>query len=189
MRVLIADNESILRFDLREMLSEAGHDVVVEASDGIMAIEEAQRVKPDLIIMDICMPRLDGLSAAAKIAELEIAPVILLTAYSDAKMIKDAANCGVMGYLVKPLAEKSLFPAMEIACERYAVQKALKDEVGKLKDDLAAQKLISRAKGIIGSIYHIDEMEAYRRLQKYSMKTGKSLKKVAMEIINSAPKT
>jgi len=183
LRVLIADDESIIRLDLRKILEAIGHQVVGEASDGARAVELARQLKPDLVILDIKMPEVDGLDAAKKITEEKIAPVLLLTAYSQQDLIDRAKEAGVFGYLVKPFQEADLVPAMEIAISRYRQMEALEKEVTSLQDKLEARKLIERAKGILMEKRGMKEQEAFRWIQLQSMNSRKSMREIAEAII------
>lgn len=186
LRVVIADNESIIRLDIREMLEDAGHEVVGEAINGRKAVELTRQYHPDLVLMDIKMPEMDGITAAKKIYETKIAPVILLTAFSQADIVEKAKDSGVLGYLVKPVQESQLFPAIEIALSRWQEMQGLEDELEKLKDSLESRKLIDRAKGIIMAAHKLGEQEAYRRIQQYAMQKRVPIKDVAQSIIKAA---
>ena len=186
LRIVIADNESLIRLDIREMLEDAGHEVVGEAVNGRRAVELTRQHRPDLVLMDIKMPEMDGITAAGKIYETKIAPVILLTAFSQPDIVDKAKDSGVLGYLVKPVQESQLFPAMEIALSRWQEMQGLEDELEKLKDSLETRKLVDRAKGIIMAAHKLGEQEAYRRMQQYAMQKRVSLKDVAQSIIRAA---
>lgn len=187
-RIVIADNESIIRMDLRELLEEAGHQVVGEGANGKKAVELARKLKPDLIILDIKMPEMDGITAAKIIDDEKIAPVILLTAFSQSEIVERAKDSGVLAYLVKPVQESNLFPAMEIALSRWQEMQDLEDQLFKIKDSLENRKILDRAKGILMDAYNITESEAFRRIQKYSMSKRKTIKEVAEAIIRQATK-
>ena len=187
-RIVIADNESIIRMDLRELLEEAGHQVVGEGANGKKAVELARKLKPDLIILDIKMPEMDGITAAKIIDDEKIAPVILLTAFSQSEIVERAKDSGVLAYLVKPVQESNLFPAMEIALSRWQEMQDLEDQLVKVKDSLENRKILDRAKGILMDAYNITESEAFRRIQKYSMSKRKTIKEVAEAIIRQATK-
>ena len=187
-RIVIADNESIIRMDLRELLEEAGHQVVGEGANGKKAVELARKLKPDLIILDIKMPEMDGIAAAKIIDDEKIAPVILLTAFSQSEIVERAKDSGVLAYLVKPVQESNLFPAMEIALSRWQEMQDLEDQLFKVKDSLENRKILDRAKGILMDAYNITESEAFRRIQKYSMSKRKTIKEVAEAIIRQATK-
>lgn len=188
LKILLADDEAILRLDLREMLGDAGHEIVGEAANGEEAVELARKLKPDFIIMDVKMPVMDGLTAAKIIAEEEIAPVLLLTAYSQQDIVEKAKDAGVIAYLVKPVREEQLFPAMEIAASRFAELQQLNDELGKLKDSLETRKLLDRAKGILMTAHGMTEQEAYRKMQQFSMAKRITIKELAESIIAAADK-
>ena len=186
LRIVIADNESLIRLDIREMLEDAGHEVVGEAVNGRRAVELTRQHRPDLVLMDIKMPEMDGITAAGKIYADKIAPVILLTAFSQPDIVDKAKDSGVLGYLVKPVQESQLFPAMEIALSRWQEMQGLEDELEKLKDSLETRKMVDRAKGIIMAAHKLGEQEAYRRMQQYAMQKRVSLKEVAQSIIRAA---
>lgn len=188
LNIVIADNESIIRMDLKEMLEETGHTVVGESINGIKAIELTRKLKPDLVIMDIKMPEMDGITAAKIIADEKLAPVILLTAFSQKNIVEKAKHAGVLAYLVKPIRQDSLFPAIEIAMSRFAEIQQLEHDLNNVKNSLQMRKTLDRAKGILMDAYNISESEAYRRIQKYSMAKRKSIKEVAEAIIRAATK-
>lgn len=182
-RLIIADDESLIRMDLREMLTQLGYLVVGEAGDGQSAVNLARELKPDAVIMDIKMPDLDGIEAARLLTQERVAPVLLLTAYSDTELIARAREAGVAGYLVKPFRESDLTPAIEIAKARFAEFRELEKEVGDLQETLETRKLVDRAKGILMDSQGLSEAEAFRRIQKMSMNTRKAMKDVAEAII------
>lgn len=186
LRLVIADNESIIRLDVREMLEDAGHEVVGEAINGRKAIELTRMHRPDLVIMDIKMPEMDGITAARKIADEKLAPVLLLTAFSQPEIVEQAKNSGVLGYLVKPIRESNLFPAIEIALSRWEEMQGLEHELDKLKDSLEMRKTMDRAKGIIMAAHKLSEQEAYRRIQQYAMTKRITIKEVAEAIVKAA---
>ena len=186
LRLVIADNESIIRLDLREMLEDAGHEIVGEAVNGRKAVEFTRMHRPDLVIMDIKMPEMDGITAARKISEEKIAPVLLLTAFSQPEIVEQAKDSGVLGYLVKPVQESNLFPAIEIALSRWQEMQGLEAELDKLKDSLETRKIVARAKGIIMAAHKLGEQEAYRRIQRYAMTKRISIKDVAEAIVKAA---
>jgi len=183
MRVVIADDESIIRMDLKTLLEEMGHTVVGEAADGQKALELARTFKPDVVIMDIKMPVMDGLDAAKIIAEEKIAPVVLLTAYSQKDLIERAKEAGVYGYLVKPFQESDLLPAIEIAIARYLETHVLEETVGDLEEKLETRKLVDRAKGILMDQFKMNEADAFRRIQQQSMNQRRSMKEIAEAIV------
>ena len=188
LKIVIADNESIIRMDLKELLQETEHEVVGEAIDGYHAVELTRKYHPDLVIMDIKMPEMDGITAAKIIADEKIAPVLLLTAFSQPEIVERAKKSGVLAYLVKPVRESNLFPAMEIALSRFEEMHELEEELDKVKDSLEMRKTLDRAKGILMDAYNLNESEAYRRIQQYSMVKRKSIKEVAEAIIRSVLK-
>ncbi len=183
LRILLADDEALIRLDLREMLTEAGHEIVGEAANGQDAVQLAQELHPDIVIMDVKMPVMDGLTAAQQITEAEIAPVLLLTAYSQQDIVARATEAGVIAYLVKPVREQQLFPAIEVAVSRFRAWQELGRELDELKESLATRKLVDRAKGILMTAHKMTEQEAYRKMQQFSMAKRISLKKLAEEII------
>lgn len=183
MRVLIADDDPIIRLDLRQMLETMDYEVVAEAGDGKQALELAREHIPDICILDVKMPVMDGIDAVDQITEEAIAPAILLTAYSDRELIDRAKAAGVFAYLVKPFKPSDLPPAIEIARSRFEQNLILVKEVASLEDRLETRKLIDRAKGILMLAHQVSESEAYRRIQLQSMNARKSMKEVAEAII------
>lgn len=182
-RVIIADDESLIRMDLREMLTNLGYLVVGEAGDGRSAVNLARELRPDIVIMDIKMPDLDGIEAARLLTEERIAPVLLLSAYSQQELVQRARQAGVAGYLVKPFREPDLAPSIEIALARFSEFRALEREMGNMHEALETRKLVDRAKGILMDAQGLNEGEAFRRIQKMSMNNRKSMKSVAEAII------
>ncbi len=182
-RVVIADDESIIRMDLKEMLTGLGYSVVGEASDGETAVELARTMNPELVIMDIKMPGMDGIQAAKILTEEQVAPVLLLTAYSQRELIDRAREAGVVAYLVKPFREDELAPAIEIALARFAEFKAVKEQVSDLQEAIETRKIVDRAKGILMDTQGLREAEAFRKIQKMSMNTRKSMKEIAEAIL------
>ncbi len=182
-RIIIADDEPIIRMDLKEMLTHLGYLVVGEAGDGRSVVNMARELRPDLVIMDIKMPDMDGIEAARILTQEDIAPVIFLTAYSQKELVDQAKEAGVVAYLVKPFRESDLAPAIEIALARFEQFRALKKEVADLKEALETRKLVERAKGILMDTQGLSEAEAFRRIQKLSMDTRKPMKEVAEAII------
>ena len=183
LRIVIADDEPIIRLDLRKTLENMGHQVVGEAGDGAKAVEAAREMKPDIIILDIKMPEMDGIEAAKIITTEGVAPVLLLTAYSQKDLVDRAKDAGVFAYLVKPFKEADLLPAMEIAISRYEEFVELENEVTDLENKLDTRKAVDRAKGILMDQYGLKEQEAFRRIQVQSMNTRKSMREIAEAII------
>ncbi len=186
-RVVIAEDEALIRLDLKEMLEEPGQDayvVVGEASDGDTAVRLAAELKPDLVIMDIRMPVLDGISAAEQISAGRLAPVVILTAFSQRELVQRASTAGAMAYLVKPFTKAELIPAIEIAVSRFAELGALQAEVGDLRERLAMRKLLDRAKGVLQATRGMTEPEAFRWIQKTSMDRRMTMRALAQEIID-----
>lgn len=182
-RILIADDESIILMDLREMLNNLGYLVVGEANDGRSAVNMARELRPDLVVMDIKMPDMDGIEAAKLLTEEKIAPVLLLTAYSQEDLIERASDAGVVGYLVKPFRESNLAPAIEVTLARFEEFQAVQKEVDDLTEALETRKLVDRAKGILMDSQGLSEHEAFRRIQKMSMNTRRPMKEIAEAII------
>lgn len=182
MRVLIAEDEALIRMDLAEMLAEEGHEVVGEARDGAEAIELAREKHPDVIFMDINMPVVNGLEAAAIIGREQLAPVVMVTAFSQAAHVEAAAAAGAMGYVVKPFSRADIVPAMTVAVARFAESKALAEEVADLSERLETRKALDRAKGILMS-RGMSEDEAFKRLQRLAMDKRKTLREVADAVI------
>lgn len=182
-RIVIADDESIIRMDLKEMLSALGYLVVGEAGDGLSAVNTARELRPDLVIMDIKMPDLDGIAAAKILTEEKIAPVLLLTAFSQQELVQGARDAGVVGYLVKPFRESELVPAIEVALARFREFRALEKDAHNLRDILETRKLVERAKGVLMDQQGLKEADAFRKIQKLSMNTRKSMREVAEAIL------
>lgn len=183
LRIVIADDEPIIRLDLRKTLENMEHQVVGEAGDGAKAVDMARDLKPDIVILDIKMPEMDGIDAAKVITTEGIAPVLLLTAYSQKDLVDRAKDAGVFAYLVKPFKEADLLPAMEIAISRYEEFVELENEVSDLENKLDTRKAVDRAKGILMDQYGLKEQEAFRRIQVQSMNTRKSMREIAEAII------
>ena len=181
-RILVAEDEALIRLDLVEMLTEAGYEVVAAASNGLEAIEFANQHKPDLAILDVKMPELDGISAAEKI--IEFAPVLMLTAFSQKELVDRAKDAGVMAYVVKPFTIGDLVPAMEIAMSRHLQMKSLKEEVTDLHERLETRKIIDRAKGILMQALNLTEPEAFSWIQRAAMDRRISMKAVAQAVIS-----
>jgi response regulator NasT len=182
-RVLIAEDEALIRLDLKEMLEEEGYDVVGEVGDGQQAVDRATELRPDLVILDIQMPVLDGLSAAEKIAGDRIAPVIVLTAFSQRDLVERARDAGAMAYLVKPFNKNDLVPAIEVARARFAEMSALDSEVRSLEERLEARKAIEKAKGRLMTDQGMTEAEAFRHIQRTAMNERTSMKALAERIL------
>ena len=182
-RIIIADDESLIRLDLREMLAHLGYEVIAEAGDGRSAVALARKLRPDLLVMDIKMPDLDGISAAEELTRERIAPVVLLTAYSDQGLVERAREAGVVGYVVKPFREAELMPVIELSRARFDEFTQLEREVGSLKDALETRKVVERAKGILMEVHGLREAEAFHRIRKTSMDARKSMKEVAEAIL------
>lgn len=183
LRILLVDDESIIRLDMREMLKEQGHEIVGEASDGQMAVELAEKLTPDLILMDIKMPKMDGLEAISNINRHRRIPTIMLTAYSQPELVERAVGLGVFGFLVKPVKEHDLLPTIEVVLARAEELTTLEKEVGSLKETLETRKLVEKAKGILMESFGMSESAAFRKIQKLSMDKRKPLKEVADAII------
>jgi AmiR/NasT family two-component response regulator len=186
-RVLIAEDEALIRLDLREMLIEEGYDVVGEAADGETAVRLAMDLRPDLVILDIKMPIMDGLAAAEKIAGAQIAPVVILTAFSQRELVERARAAGAMAYLVKPFQKSDLVPAVEIALSRFSEVAALEAEVASLHERLETRKVIERAKGMLMTAYEMSEPEAFKWVQRTAMDHRMTMREVADRILAEAP--
>ena len=181
--MLVADDESLIRLDVREMLTHLGYEVVGEAGDGAVAIELARKLKPDLVIMDIRMPEVDGIVAAETLTRERVAPVVLLTAYSDHQLVERAREAGVVGYVVKPFREAELRPVIELSLARFDEFRTLEREVGNLNEALESRKVVERAKGVLMESYGLKESEAFHRISKTSMDARKSMREVADAIL------
>jgi response regulator NasT len=190
-RVLVAEDEALIRLDLKEMLEEEGYDVVGEAGDGEQAVRLAEELKPDLVILDVKMPVLDGISAAERIVAARIAPVVMLTAFSQRELVERAVDAGAMAYLVKPFAKSDLLPTIEVAVSRHAQLTALEKEVDDLQDRLETRKIVDRAKGKLQTEHGMSEPEAFRWIQKTSMDRRTSMRAVADGVVagTEAPST
>ena len=182
-RIIIADDESLIRMDLREMLMNLGYLVVGEVGDGKSAVNLAGELQPDIVIMDIKMPDMDGIEAARILTKERLIPVLLLSAYSQQDLVQRAQEAGVAGYLVKPFQESDLAPAIEVALARFNEFRDLKREIGDLEETLDTRKAVERAKGILMQLQDMNEAEAFRRIQKMSMNNRKPMKAVAEAII------
>jgi two-component system, response regulator PdtaR len=185
-RVVIAEDEALIRLDLKEMLEEEDYEVVGEAGDGETAVKLAVSQRPDLVILDVKMPVLDGLSAAEQIAEQRIAPVVILTAFSQRDLVERARDAGAMAYLVKPFTKADLVPAIEMAVSRFQESRALENEVVTLRDRLEVRKLLDRAKGVLQSQHGLTEPDAFRWIQKTSMDRRISMREVAQAVLDQA---
>ncbi|MFM7321255.1 MAG: ANTAR domain-containing response regulator [Armatimonadota bacterium] len=183
LRIVIADDEPIIRMDLRRTLENMGHVVTGEAGDGKQAVEMTRESKPDVVILDIKMPNMDGIDAAKLISTEGIAPVLLLTAYSQKDLVERARDAGVFAYLVKPFKETDLMPAIEIAIARFDEFLEIEKEAAELEDKLETRKAVDRAKGILMDQYGLKEQDAFRRIQLQSMNTRKSMREIAEAII------
>ncbi len=182
-RILIADDEPLIRLDLREMLTTLGYNVVGEAADGATAVRLARDTTPDLVIMDIQMPEIDGLEAARLLTAENIAPVLLLTAYSQKELVERAQQAGVVGYLVKPFRDSDIQPAVEIALTRFEEFRSMRTQLQTLEESLETRKSVDRAKGVLMDTQGLKEADAFRRIQKLSMDSRKSMREVAEAIL------
>ena len=182
-RVVVAEDEVLIRLDLVEMLTEEGYEVVGEAGDGEEALRLARELEPDLVVMDVKMPRMDGITAASLIAEERIAPVVMLTAFSQRELVDRARDAGAMAYVVKPFDASDVVPAIELAMARFAEIRALDDEVSDLEERLASRKAVDQAKGILQEGLGLTEAEAFRWIQKTAMDLRKSMREVAEGVI------
>ncbi len=186
-RVVVAEDEVLIRMDLAEMLTEEGYDVVGQAGDGAKAIELATELRPDLVILDVKMPVLDGISAAEQIARERIAPVVILTAFSQRDLVERARDAGAMAYLVKPFSKSDLVPAIEMAVSRFAELSQLESEVADLSERLETRKAVDRAKGLLQEQLSLTEPEAFRWIQKTAMDLRLSMRQVAEGVIEHGP--
>lgn len=183
LRIVIADDESIIRLDLKETLQRMGHQVVAEAGDGRTAVELVRQHRPDLVILDVKMPEQDGVDAAKEIANDRLAPVLLLTAYSQQDLVRRAMDAGVFAYVVKPFTESDLLPAMGVAIARFREFSTIAEEASNLSQALETRKLVDRAKGILMDKHGMREQDAFRRIQQQSMNSRKSMREIAEAII------
>ena len=188
LRVVVAEDEALIRLDLVEMLTEAGYEVVGQAGDGEAAIEITEKEKPDLVVMDVKMPKLDGISAAERIANQRIAPVVILTAFSQRDLVERARDAGAMAYLTKPFTIDDLMPAIELAVSRFQEIKQLDAEVTDLQEQLKARKIIEKAKGILMKNLSITEPEAFKWMQKTAMDKRRSMTDVAQLVMDEFEK-
>jgi two-component system, response regulator PdtaR len=182
-RLIIADDESLIRMNLKETLVGLGYLVVGEAGDGVSAITLARQLRPDLVVMDIKMPKLDGIQAAEVLTQERIAPVLLLTAYSDRELVDRAKDAGVVAYLIKPFREADLLPMIEVAMARFAELRALDKQLGDLQEAMETRKIVERAKGLLMETQGLTEAEAFRRIQQLSMNTRKPMKEIAQALL------
>lgn len=183
LNLVVADDASIIRLDLKETLERMGHRVVGEAGDGQRALELARQLRPDLVILDIKMPVMDGIDAARVITQERIAPVMLLTAYSQQDLVRRAVDAGVFSYVVKPFTEADLLPAIELAIARFQEFDTIRQEAADLREALETRKAVDRAKGLLMSQHGLSEPEAFRRIQQRSMNTRQSMRQIAEAII------
>ena len=184
-RVLVAEDDSLIRMDLIEMLREEGYDVVGEAANGQVAVDLTESLKPDLVIMDIKMPVHDGIDAAAEIAEKRLAPVVMLTAFSQREFVEKARDAGALAYLVKPFSKADLVPAIEVAVSRYTELTTLEGEVVDLTERLETRKLVERAKGLLMTSQSLSEPEAFKWIQRAAMDRRTTMKTVANVVIET----
>ena len=186
-RVVIAEDETLIRMDLAEMLAEEGYDVVGQAGDGEAAVALALELRPDLVVMDVKMPKLDGIAAAAQIAEARVAPVVMLTAFSQRDLVERARQSGAMAYLVKPFTKSDLVPAIEMARTRFAEMTALEREVGDLTEQLTTRKTVERAKGLLQEALGVSEPDAFHWIQRTAMDLRLTMLQVAQGVIDHGP--
>ena len=184
-RVLIAEDEALIRMDLAEMLRDEGYEIVGEAGDGQEAVELAEALNPDLVIMDVKMPRRDGIDAASEIASKRIAPIVILTAFSQRDLVEKARDAGAMAYLVKPFNVNDLIPAIEVAVSRFGEIHALEEEVATLSDRLETRKLVERAKGLLQAKQGMTEPEAFKWIQRAAMDRRTTMKLVAEDVLET----
>jgi len=185
--VVIAEDEALIRMDLAEMLGEEGYDVVGQAGDGARAVELAEELRPDLVILDVKMPVLDGIAAAERIASQRIAPVVILTAFAQRDLVERARDAGAMAYLVKPFSRTDLVPAIEMAVSRFAEVTQLEREVGDLTERLETRKAVDRAKGVLQEQLGLSEPDAFRWIQKTAMDLRLSMRQVADGVVEHGP--
>ena len=183
LKVLVVEDEALIRMDLAEMLTEEGYDVVGQAGDGARAVELAEQLRPDLVILDVKMPVLDGIAAAERIAGQRIAPVVILTAFSQRELVERARDAGAMAYLVKPFTRSDLVPAIEIALSRFGELGALEQEVTDLAEQLATRKAVERAKAVLQKELGLTEPDAFRWIQKTAMDLRRTMREVAEGVV------
>ena len=186
--VLVAEDEALIRLDLVELLTEEGYDVIAEVGDGEEAVRLARELEPDLVIMDVKMPKMDGITAAEQIAEERIAPIVMLTAFSQRDLVERARDAGAMAYVVKPFGASDVVPAIEIAMGRFAEITAIEDELTSLEERFESRKIIDQAKGILQQDLGLTEPEAFRWIQKTAMDKRKSMREVAEGVLNHKKK-
>ena len=182
-RVVIAEDEALIRLDLAEMLAEEGYEVVAAVEDGEQAVAKAEELRPDLVILDVKMPKLDGIAAAERIAGQRIAPVVMLTAFSQRDLVERARDAGAMAYLVKPFGKSDLMPSIEMAVSRFAELQLLEAEVADLNERLETRKVVDRAKGVLQESLGLSEPDAFRWIQKTAMDLRLSMKEVAVGVV------
>lgn len=182
-RIILAEDETIIRMDLKEELTRQGYLVVGDVGDGQSAVNLARELRPDLVIMDIDMPEMDGITASEILTRERLSPVLLLTAYNNAELVERAKNAGVLHYLVKPWNQSALKPAIEVALARFAEFRTMEDRVDTLEDQLATRKVVERAKGLLMQKQGLNEQEAFRKIQRLSMNSRKSMREVAEAIL------
>ncbi|GAC1380615.1 MAG: response regulator [Marmoricola sp.] len=186
-RVVIAEDEALIRLDLKELLVEEGYEVVGEAGDGETAVELVETLRPDLVVMDVKMPRLDGIAAAERIARARIAPVVMLTAFSQRDFIERARDAGAMAYLVKPFTRTDLVPAIEMAMSRFQELQLLESQISGLQERLEARKAVERAKGILQRDLGLSEPDAFRWIQRTAMDLRWTMREVAEGVVEHGP--
>lgn len=189
MRVLIVDDESLIRMDLRDIIESCGHEVVAEGTNGVEALALCKKHKPDIILMDVKMPELDGIEAARQIGFHHEAPVVLLTSYSQQDLIDKARDSGVYGYLIKPVREEQLVPTLEMALGRYKSDAQLREKMAELEQSLEDRKIIQKGTGILMELYSISEVEAYNRIRTLSMNKKISIIETCNLIIKQSNKS
>jgi AmiR/NasT family two-component response regulator len=186
---MVVDDESVVRMDIREMLEEAGYEVVAEASNGEAAVEQALSSHPDLILMDIKMPKLDGLKASRIISKKLPVPIVVLTAYSQSQYVDEAKDAGIVGYLVKPVSESDLIPGVEIALAAAQRVQHLNEKIGSLQKEMEVRKLVERAKGLVMQDCQLSEDQAYKKMREYCMNQRTSMESLAKRILSSGTAT
>lgn len=182
-RIIVAEDDSVIRMDLREQLQSQGYVVVGDVGDGESAVNLAREVRPDLVLMDIRMPVMDGIEAARVLTSEKLAPTVLLTAFSDDELIERAREAGVVAYITKPVKQSQLKPAIEIALARFQEFREIESQAKTLEDQLATRKVVEKAKGVLMTKLNLTEQEAFRRIQKLSMNNRKSMREVAEAIL------